>query len=117
MKIAKALLAASLIVACGGDTGPAGPPGPPGPGGGEGPQGPDGRNGRNGMPGANGMSAGACPIGGMATATVEGIASSAPLSSVIALSFCDVRNTGAMNAADYVKKLVAMYGTNTLPAG
>jgi hypothetical protein len=67
----------------------------------------------DGMPGANGKS---CPLVGASTSgQVEGVPAAAPLPGVVALGFCDLGNTGASNIPEYVKALVAKYGTNTLP--
>ncbi|HWU89216.1 MAG TPA: alkaline phosphatase PhoX [Kofleriaceae bacterium] len=90
----------AAIAGCG-DTGTTGPQGPEGPAGPAGPGGP----------------VAACPIGGGPTTSVEGVPASAPLSGMVALSFCDAAGTGTTNVADYVKALVARYGQNALPAG
>ncbi|MCA8935965.1 MAG: DUF839 domain-containing protein [Planctomycetes bacterium] len=61
--------------------------------------------------------------GGSSTSTVNTVPTSDPLSSVVAASFDNPRNTGitavdnANNIADYVKALVAAYDANALPAG
>jgi hypothetical protein len=99
------MMAAALCASLGcGDndgTGPAGPPGP------EGPAGPPG-SGSNGNPNAS------CPVGGGATSVAEGVPASAPLSSMVSLTFCDAEGTGATNIADYVKALVTRYANNQL---
>ncbi len=91
-----------------GDNAATGPQGPEGPGG------PKGDPGDPGNPGAPGPGA-ACFAGGLAETQAEGVPASAPLSSMVALSFCDVAATGATDIPGYVKALVAQYGQNALP--
>ncbi|MCA8912464.1 MAG: DUF839 domain-containing protein [Planctomycetes bacterium] len=61
--------------------------------------------------------------GSTTSTTVNPVPSDAPLSSVVAASFDNPRNTGisavdnANNIADYVKALVAAYDGSTLPSG
>ena len=102
-------LAMCAALGCGdnGSQGPAGPPGQPGD---------DGTNGTNGSNGSNGTNGAACPVGGGVETQTEGVSASAPLSSLVSLTFCDAAGTGATNIADYVKALVAKVSTNTLPA-
>lgn len=108
----KQLLAATLVAAFGcGDNGARGTQGEPGPAGPAGPSGTDGTDGTNGSNGANGAS---CPVGGGLETETEGVPSTAPLSSLVALTFCDAAATGTTNIADYVKALVARYGAGTL---
>jgi len=110
IKRVAALLLASMV-ACGdpGADGPRGTTGPEGPAGDDGAQGNPGSNGQDGAPGTDGKS---CPTGNLLAGQAEGVSSSAPLSSVVALGFCDLANTNATNLADYVKALVVQYGTN-----
>ena len=128
MRLRASIVGAALcgaLVSCGDNQheGPSGPPGPTGPGGVDGDDGMNGVNGVNGSDGMNGsngnngQNGAACGQGGSTTSSTEGVPDSAPLASVIALTYCDVANTGAANLAGYVKALVARYGTNTLPAG
>lgn len=113
----RSMMAATLFTAMsgcgGGDEGPAGPAGPAG---GDGTAGQPGANGAVGMPGTDGRNGAACPVASSVQPSTEGVPNSAPLSSMVSLSFCDAANTGATNIADYVKALVTRYGTNTLPA-
>src|SRR5262245_57416962 len=109
-------LVSTLLLGCGedGSQGPAGPTGRTGGMGDMGPTGPKGDNGVDGRPGVDGKS---CPVGNVLTGQVEGVAPTAPLSSVVALGFCDLAQTNSTNIPDYVKALVTKYGTNSLPMG
>lgn len=114
----KLLVAVAAVCAassgCGdSSTGPQGPEGPAGPEGPEGPNGPEGPGGPDG----NGGNAACNAFGGGLEAEAEGVPGSAPLSSMVALSFCDAAGTGASNVADYVKSLVTSYGKQELPEG
>jgi len=115
MRTSRSILALLLFAACEGSEGPAGPAGPSGDQGDPGMDGVDGMNGQNGSNGSNG-GGGSCPIPQNEPAA-EGVPTSAPLSSVVAVSFCDAANTGATDIPHYVKALVTQYGTNALPAG
>jgi len=125
MRLRTSIVAAALcgaLVSCGdnqseGPEGPSGPVGPRGEDGENGTNGMNGSNGENGQNGNNGQNGAACGQGGSSTTSTEGVPATAPLASVIALTYCDAANTGAANLADYVKTLVRRYGTNTLPAG
>jgi secreted PhoX family phosphatase len=116
MQLRNGWFLAALCAASGGcgdnaSTGPTGPEGPTGP------TGSKGEPGDPGTPGTGGVNGAAC-IAGLGTVTqAEGVPPSAPLSSMIALSFCDAAGTGAANISDYVKRLVALYGQNALPPG
>lgn len=74
----------------------------------------DGEDGEDGEHGTNGAS---CPVGGGVETEAEGVPGSAPLSSMVSLTFCDAAGTGATNIADYVKALVGHYGSRTMPPG
>jgi len=107
------VFAAALSVAIGGcgdnsNQGPAGPPGDPGE------MGTPGTPGTPGEPGKDGTNGAACPVGGGLEAQTEGVSSSAPLSSLVAFTFCDAAGTGATNIADYVKALVGRVATNSI---
>ncbi|HEY5922568.1 MAG TPA: alkaline phosphatase PhoX [Kofleriaceae bacterium] len=118
MTISKVVVGGALVaalVACGdGEQGPAGPGGPPG---GMGSAGEPGDQGVQGQPGAPGTDGKSCPVGNVLAGSVEGMSASAPLSGVVAVGFCDLAKTNAKNIPEYVKALVAMYGTNSLPMG
>ncbi len=123
MRTFTGLLAISLAAGCtgsdggpgpGGDEGPAGPAGPEGPDGTEGDPGPTGPIGPQGPDGPAG---GACRAGMLGDNKVEGVPSTAPLSSMVSLSYCDAAGTGATNVAAYVKALVGRYARNQLAAG
>jgi len=104
------VVAWSLVAAgCGSD----GAEGRDGENGENGHDGENGQNGQNGQDGHNGASCGLAPGGEV---DAEGVPSEAPLSSMVALLYCDVADTGASNIADYVKALVTRYGQNQLPA-
>ena len=77
----------------------------------------NGVNGDDGEDGENGHHGGNCPVGGGLETDAEGVPGSAPLSSMVALTFCDAADTGTDNIADYVKALVGHYGTRTMPDG
>jgi uncharacterized protein len=122
MRLRTSMLAATLcasLASCG-DNNEQGPAGPEGPGGPRGPQGENGQNGENGVDGEdgeNGHNGAACPVGGGIETETEGVPGSAPLSSMVALSFCDTAGTGATNIADYVKALTDHYANRSMPAG
>ncbi len=97
-----------------GDNASVGPQGPSGP---EGPAGPTGEPGSPGGPGTPGNPGAICVAGGNTVNQTEGVPHGAPLSAMVAMSFCDSAGTGATNIADYVKALVTRYGQNNLPAG
>ncbi|MGE0547445.1 MAG: PhoX family phosphatase [Kofleriaceae bacterium] len=113
MRTSRVVSAVFVVAACGDSTtiGPSGPPGPTGPTGGIGDPGTDGANGANGTNGAS------CPMSRGVELESEGVPGSAPLSSIVALTFCDAAHTGATNVADYVKALVGRYNTNSLEPG
>jgi uncharacterized protein len=114
----KVLVSGALLAAfCGCGDGSEGPQGPAGPTGGSGDTGAPGNPGQNGADGAPGVNGKSCPIvSGSISGQVEGVPAAAPLSAVVALSFCDLANTNATNIPEYVKELVTKYGTNSLPA-
>ena len=116
MRTTRSILAVLLLASCDGATGPAGPAGDPGAPGAPGADGVDGAAGQPGTTGGSGAPGAVCPSATYEPAA-EGVPQSAPLSSVIALEYCDAAGTGATNIADYVKALVVKYGTNTLPMG
>lgn len=115
MRLRSVFLAAALA-ACGDnlERGAEGPNGPPGPKGADGENGQPGADGEDGEDGENGAS---CPTGGGFETETEGVPGSAPLSSMVSLTFCDAAGTGTDNIADYVKALVAHYGNRTMPDG
>lgn len=122
MRSTRSMLAATLfasLCACGDSdpNGPEGPEGPTGPRGPSGDDGADGTNGTDGEDGEDGTNGTSCPSGGGFETEAEGVPSTAPLSSMVALSFCDVAGVGATNIADYVKALVVRYGTGAMPTG
>lgn len=128
MRSTRSMLAAALfasLCSCGEDgaTGPEGPAGPAGPQGPAGQDGDDGQNGasgddgEDGEDGEDGQNGASCPTGGGFETEVEGVSSTAPLSSMVSLTFCDAANTGATNIPDYVKALVVRYGNSTMPTG
>lgn len=105
-------------LACTGETGPSGPPGDEGDPGPEGPGGDPGPGGEVGPTGPTGPGGGgACQAAILGESDIEGMPSSAPLSSMVALSYCDALGTGADNIAAYVKILVGRYANNTMPTG
>lgn len=117
MRFTTSMLAAALcasLASCGdnGTRGPEGPEGDPGP---RGPAGEGGVNGADGEDGENGTNGASCPVGGGLETEAEGVPGSAPLSSLVSLTFCDAAGTGAHNIPEYVKALVAKYATRTMP--
>ena len=114
MKLRNGWLVTALLAASSSGCGDNASTGPTGP---EGPSGQQGAPGTPGTPGTGGANGAAC-VAGLGTVTqAEGVPGSAPLSSMVALTFCDAAGTGAANVADYVKRLVAMYGQQALPPG
>jgi uncharacterized protein len=116
MTCSKVLVSGALLASfcgCGSD----GEDGPQGPAGTSGSSGADGAAGAKGDPGPDGKPGPVCPIvSGQVSGQIEGVPGAAPLSAVVALNFCDLGATNATNIPDYIKALVARYGTNTLPA-
>ena len=109
--VSGALLAA--LSGCGSD----GEDGPQGPAGTDGDMGSQGAPGAMGTPGPEGKPGQSCPIvSGAISGQIEGVVGSAPLSAVVALNFCDLGATNATTIPEYIKALVAKYGTNSLPA-
>ncbi len=90
--------------------------GPQGPGGEDGETGSNGGNGPTGPQGPVGSDGKSCPVGNVLTGQVEGVPGTAPLSSVVAVGFCDLAQTNATNIPEYVKALVVKYGTGGLPS-
>src|SRR5688572_2392145 len=89
------LVAALGASACTGETGPGGPPGDEGDPGPEGPGGDPGPGGDVGPTGPTGPGGGACQAAVLGDSDIEGVPSAAPLSSMVALSYCDALGTGA----------------------
>jgi hypothetical protein len=109
------LLTAMFMVGGLGCTGPKGDQGDPGTAGPKGDKGDPGTQGEPGGPGIPGHGSLGQPGPGSLT-RVPGVDNSAPLSSVVALTFRNDLGVGAADLGQYVRKRVDQVARNTLPA-